>query len=256
MSAWIPVWGPNHRESTDASPKSVFVTTHWSVVLAAKDKSSPQSDQALEALCRTYWYPLYVFVRRQGHQPADAQDLVQEFFARLLQKDYLQSVERERGRFRTFLIMVLKRFLANEWDRARAQKRGSGQTPLPLDVELAETRFQEEASVDMAADLAFDRHWGVALLDQALEQVRSEHERQGKGREFECLRQYLTVDRETIPYLEVAVQLGQSEAAVKMAVHRLRRRYRAVFRELIAQTVATPEDVEAEMRHLLQVLSQ
>jgi RNA polymerase sigma-70 factor (ECF subfamily) len=234
----------------------VFVATHWSVVLAAKDKSSPQSEEALETLCRTYWYPLYVFARRQGHQPHDAQDLVQEFFVRLLQKDYLEAVERERGRFRTFLILALKRFLANEWDRSRAQKRGGGQIPLPLDPELVETRYQEEASVEMAADLAFDRHWAVTLLDQALARVRDEHQQQGKGAEFEVFRQFLTVGQEPIAYGEVAVQLGQSEAAVKMAVHRLRRRYRAVFREAIAQTVATPAEVDEEIRHLLQVLSQ
>jgi len=255
MNHSVPACEANRgRAEANASP--AFVTTHWSVVLAAKDKSSPQSDQALEALCRSYWYPLYVFVRRQGHQPADAQDFVQEFFTRLLQKDYLQSVARERGRFRTFLMVALKRFLANEWDRARAQKRGGGQTPLPLDVELAETRFLEEDSAEIAADLAFDRQWAVALLDQALEQVREEHENLGKSREFEFLRQYLVVGRDPIPYAEAAVQLGQSEAAVKMAVHRLRRRYRTVFRELIMQTVATPAEVEAEMQHLLQVLSQ
>lgn len=233
-----------------------FVITHWSVVLAAKDRSSPQSDQALETLCRTYWYPLYVFVRRQGRSPHDAQDLVQEFFARLLQKNYLQAVEPERGRFRTFLIMALKRFLANEWDRVRAQKRNGGQAPLPLAAELAEGRYQEEASAEMAADLAFDRQWAITLLDQALARVRDEHERLGKRTEFEVLRQFLTVGHETVPYGAVAVQLGLSEAAVKMAVHRLRQRYRAALREAIGETVVCPEDVDAEVRHLLRVLSR
>ncbi len=207
-------------------------------------------------LCRTYWYPLYVFARRQGHQPHDAQDLTQEFFVRLLQKDYLDAVEQERGRFRTFLIMAFKRFLANAWDRSRAQKRGGGQTPLPLDPELTENRYQEEASVEMAADLAFDRHWAVTLLDQALARLRDEHQQQGKGAEFEILRQFLAVGKDPITYGVVAAQLGQSEAAVKMAVHRLRRRYRTVFREAIAQTVAAPAEVEEEMRHLLQALSR
>jgi len=235
---------------------AVFATTHWSVVLAAKDRDSPQSQAALETLCRTYWYPLYVFARRQGHQPHDAQDLVQGFFARLLEKDYLAAVDQERGRFRTFMIMAFKRFLANEWDRNQAQKRGGGQTPLPLDPELAENRYQEEASIEMAADRAFDRHWAVTLLDQALARVREEHEQQGKGSHFKVLRQFLTVGKEPIVYAAAAAELGQSEAAVKMAVHRLRRRYRAAFREAIAQTVATPADVEEEMRHLLQVLSR
>lgn len=233
----------------------MFVTTHWSVVLAAKDKCSPRFEEALEALCRAYWYPLYVFARRQGNQPHDAQDLVQEFFVRLLQKDYLDAVERERGRFRTFLIMAFKRFLANAWDRTRAQKRGGGQTPLPLDPELAENRYQGEASIEMAADLAFDRHWAVTLLDQALVQLRDEHERRDKRAEFEVLREFLTVGKEPVAYDAAAAQLGLSEAAVKMAVHRLRRRYRAIFREAIAQTVANPADVEEEMRHLLEVLT-
>lgn len=226
------------------------------MVLAAKDKSSPQSQEALETLCRTYWYPIYVFARRQGHQPHDAQDLTQEFFVRLLQKDYLEAVEPERGRFRTFLIMAFKRFLANEWDRRRAQKRGGGQTPLPLDPELTENRYQDEASIPMAADLAFDRHWAVTLLDQTLARLRDEYQQQGKSAEFEILRQFLAVGKDPVSYREVADQLGQSEAAVKTAVHRLRRRYRAVFRDAIAQTVTAPAEVEEEMRHLLQVLSR
>jgi len=241
--------------ATSARPAR-FVATHWSVVLAAKDRESPQSDRALEALCLTYWQPLYVFLRRQGHRSHDAQDLVQEFFARLLQKNYLKAVEPERGRFRTFLIMALKRFLANEWDRASAEKRGGGQVPLPLDPEGAENRYQEEASVAMAADLAFDRQWAVTLLDQALARLRDEHERLGKSAEFQVLRQFLTLGLDPTPYGVVASQLGVSKAAAKMAVHRLRRRYREVFHEGIAQTVSSPAEVEEEMRHLLQVLSQ
>lgn len=232
-----------------------FVPTHWSVVLAAKDKSSPQSETALETLCGTYWYPLYVFARRQGRQPHDAQDLTQAFFVRLLENDYLDAVERERGRFRTFLIMAFKRFLANEWDRSRAQKRGRGQTLVPLDPELAENRYREEASIEMAADMAFDRHWAVTLLDEALARVRDKYERQGKRAEFEILRQFLTVGKDPMTYGTAAIRLGLSEAAVKMAVHRLRRRYRAMCREAIAQTVAASADVEEEMRHLLHVLS-
>jgi RNA polymerase sigma factor (sigma-70 family) len=251
-----PIASDPRGSTATGAGSALFTATHWSVVLAAKDKSSPQSEAALETLCRTYWYPLYVFARRQGHPPPDAQDLVQEFFLRLLQKDYLEAVERERGRFRSFLIMALKRFLANEWDRSQAQKRGGGQTPLPLDPELIESRYQEEASVEMAADLAFDRHWAVTLLDQALARLRDDYQQQGKGAEFEILRRFLAVGKDSITYGEVAGQLGQSEAAVKMAVHRLRQRYRALFRDAIAQTVATPADVDEEMRHLLEVLSR
>ena len=243
------------RRVTSARP-AVFVATHWSVVLAAKDKTSPQSEQALETLCRIYWRPLYVFLRRQGQRPHDAQDLVPEFFARLLRKDYLQAVEPARGRFRTFLIMALKRFLANEWDRSRAEKRGGGQVPLPLDPEIAENCCQEEASVTMAAELAFDRQWAVTLLDQTLTHLHDEHERQGKSAQFNLLRQFLTLGKDPTPYGAVAGQLGVSKAAAKMAVHRLRRRYREVFHETIVQTVTNPAEVEEEMRHLLQVLSQ
>jgi len=233
-----------------------FVTTHWSVVYAARDKGSPQSDQALETLCRAYWCPLYVFVRRRGHTPEDAKDLVQEFFARLLQKHYLDAVEPERGRFRTFLIMALKRFMANEWDRARAQKRGGGQELLPLDTALAENRYQEECTVEMEADLAFERQWAITLLDEALTRVRDEQTLAGKSAEFGLLRPFLTVGSEPASYGAVARQLGTTEVAVRMAVHRLRRRYRQVFRELLAQTVATPAELDAEMHYLLQVLSR
>jgi RNA polymerase sigma factor (sigma-70 family) len=233
-----------------------FVATHWSVVLAAKDKASPQSDKALENLCLTYWHPLYVFLRRQGHRPHDAQDLVQAFFARLLQKDYLKAVQPERGRFRTFLIMALKRFIANERDRAHAEKRGGGQVALPLDGALAEDRYQEEASVPIAADLAFDRQWAITLLDQTLRRLRAEQEQQGKGPQFEVLRSLLTVGVDPIPYGAVAQQLGASEASAKMAVLRLRRRYRELLLDALAQTVTSPAEVEEEMRHLFQVLSQ
>ena len=233
-----------------------FRTTHWSVVLSAQDKSSPQSDQALESLCRTYWYPLYAFVRRQGQSPADAEDLVQEFFARLLAKDYLAVVDREKGRFRTFLVMAMKRFLANEWDRLRTQKRGGGQAALPLDAAQAEIRYQEDASLSRTAHMAFDREWAVTLLHQTLTRLRQEHERLGSGQDFEVISRFLTVGKESIPYAQTAVQLGISEAAARMAVHRLRRRFREVVREEVAQTVARAEEVDEEIRYLIEILSQ
>ena len=243
-------------ETTTNSGSPAFVTTRWSVVSAAQDEDSPQAEQALEILCRSYWYPLYVFVRRRGHSPEDAEDLVQEFFARLLQKHYLDAVEPERGRFRTFLIMALKRFMANECDRSRAQKRGGGQELLPLDTALAESRYEEESSLEMRADLAFDRQWAVTLLDEALTRVADEQKTLGKSAEFELLRPFLTVGTDLISYGEVARKLGATEVAVRMAVHRLRRRYRQVFREALAQTVATPADLDAEMHYLLEVLSR
>ena len=243
------------EQTAEDSRSGTFVTTHWSVVSAARDEGSPQAEQAFETLCHAYWYPLYVFVRRGGHNPEDAEDLVQEFFARLLQKHFLDAVEPERGRFRTFLIMALKRFMANEWDRARAQKRGGGKELLSLDTAVAENRYQEECPVEMGAEVAFDRQWAVTLLDQTLMRLRKELERSGKMAEFELLRPFLTVGSEPASYGEVARQLGVTEVAVRMAVHRLRRRYRQLFREALAKTVTTPDEVDAEMRYLLQVLS-
>lgn len=231
-----------------------FVTTHWSVVLSARQKDSPHSDAALESLCRAYWYPLYAYVRRQGRSPHDAQDLTQEFFSRLLHKDYLQAADQEKGRFRTFLLVALKRFLANEWDRARAQKRGGGQVVLPLDTEVAETRYQMEPAPDVSADVVFDRRWALTLLDQTMARLRAEFTNAGKAGDFEHLKGCLTADRANLSYAEMAAALGINEGAARVAVHRLRKRFREVFREEIGHTVSTQAEVEAEMRYLLQAL--
>ncbi len=246
--------------STTSSPRSPasdawFGTTHWSVVLSAQARNSPASDQALESLCRAYWPPLYAFVRHQGTSPQDAEDLVQEFFSRLLAKDYLAAVDREKGRFRTFLIMAMKRFLANEWDRLRAQKRGGGQPTLPLDTTLAETLYQETAPLGLTAQMTFDRQWAVTLLRQALDRLRSEQEVAGQGPQFQVLSGFLTPEKDKVPFGEIAAQLGVTEAAARMAVHRLRRRFRELFREEIAQTLAREEDIEEEIRYLVSVLS-
>ena len=242
--------------TTTSAPASraVFVTTHWSVVLSAREKVSTQSDAALERLCRTYWYPLYAWVRQQGHSPHDAQDLTQEFFARLLQKDYLQAAAREKGRFRTFLIVALKRFLANEWDRARAQKRGGGQALLSLDTAAAESRYQIEPAATLSADLIYERRWALTLLEQTMTALREEFTSAGKQREFESLKTFLTAERGEIPYSEIAAKLGINESAARVSVHRLRKRFREVFRQQIAHTVARPEDVEEEVRYLLTAL--
>src|SRR5512137_96469 len=194
---------------------SLFLTTHWSVVLAAKDKSSPDSAVALEALCGAYWYPLYAFVRRQGHSPSDAQDLTQEFFARLLAKEYLQAADREKGRFRTFLRVALKRFLANEWDRARRLKRGGGHTPLSLDTEMGEERYQAEGNDGLSPDRLYDRRWAMTLLEQTLGRLRAEHTAAGKTAEFEQLKGVLMADRGTIDYSALGVALGLSEGAAR-----------------------------------------
>jgi len=241
----------------ESSPHPAFVTTHWSLVLSARDKNSPQSADALEKLCRAYWYPLYAYVRRSGQLKENAEDLTQAFFARLLEKNFLEAAEPERGRFRSFLLVALKRFLANEWDRVRAQKRGGGQMHVPLDTELAERKFQAETTAgEISPDRLYDRRWALTLIEQTMARLRAEFERADKAAEFERLKIFLTVDKHEIPYATVATELGMGESALRVAVHRLRKRYRELFREEIAHTLAEGEDVETELRHLLTVLSE
>lgn len=236
--------------SETAAPRPAFVTTHWSVVLSARDKSSAQSAAALETLCRTYWYPLYAYARRAGHSPADAEDLTQSFFARLLEKDYLRSAAQQKGKFRTFLLIALKRFLANEWDRQHAEKRGGFAPIVSIDQELAETRFAAEPSHNLQPDLLYDRQWALTLLDRAMHRLREEYVATGRTRLFESLRNLLVKDESSLPYADVAAQLKLTEPAVKMAVHRMRARYRDILHDEISQTVASPAEVEEELRHL------
>lgn len=254
VSLIAPVNLSDTKPSEALVPPSLFVTTRWSVVLAAQEKSSPESAAALETLCRAYWYPLYAFVRSSGHAPHDAQDLTQEFFARLLAKDYLQAADREKGRFRTFLRVCLKRFLANEWDRQRAAKRGGGERPTSLDVALAEQRYATELTTGVAPDRLYERQWAMTLLEQALARLRAEYTVAGKLAEFDHLKPTLTADRGAIPYAELAAALCSTEGATRVAVHRLRKHYREHFRATVAETVAEPADVDDEVRHLAAVL--
>jgi RNA polymerase sigma factor (sigma-70 family) len=216
---------------------------------------SPQAHQALETLCRNYWYPLYAYVRRQGHSAHDAQDLTQAFFARLLEKNYLADVQREKGRFRSFLLASLKHFLANEWDREQALKRGGGKRLIALDEESAESRYKLEPKDDLSADKIYERHWALTLLDQVLAKLRGEFEKDGKLEQFETLKQYLSEGRTSVSYAQAADKLLMNEGAIKVAVHRLRKRYRELLRAEIAQTVATASEVEAEIRYLFAALS-
>ena len=233
----------------------LFLTTRWSVVLAARDPAAPDSARALETLCRTYWYPLYAFVRGSGYSPHDAQDLTQSFFAVLLAKDYLRVVTPEKGRFRTFLRMAVKRFLLNEWERQSSQKRGGGQVLLSLDTELAEQRFQAEPAGPMGPDAIYDRRWALTLLDETITRLAQEYSRAGRAAEFARLKPHLTADRGEIPYADIAAAGQTTEGAARVAIHRLRKRFREVFRAVIADTVAAPEEVDAEVRHVLEVLS-
>ncbi len=230
-----------------------FATTRWSIVLAAREPTQDAGSAALATLCRSYWYPLYAFVRRQGLGEHDAQDLTQEFFARLLEKGWLGGVERERGRFRSWLLASMKHFLANEWDRSRAKKRGGGAVTISFDAMSAESRFRHEPADTETAESLYDRRWALTLLDQVLARLRAEMSAAGKLVHFEALKFCLTGDR--TPYADVATTLAMSEGAVKVAVHRLRERYRDLIRAEIAETVATPAEVEDELRHLLAALS-
>jgi len=239
----------------DRSGAGVFATTHWSVVLSALDQESKVSAEALEQLCRAYWYPLYAYARRVTNNPADAEDLTQGFFAKLLQKDYLRSAARDRGRFRTFLLTALQRFMANEWDRQHAQKRGGFAPAISIDQEVAENRFAAEPAQGLQPDALFDRHWAMALLDQAMAQLREEYAASGRAALFEHLQNCLTQDEGSLPYAEVAARLKSTEAGVKMAMSRLRARYREVLRLQIAQTVTSEAEVEDEVRHLFRAFS-
>ena len=240
--------------SASANP-GVFATTHWSVVLAAGQKDFPEAAAALEKLCRTYWYPLYVYVRRQGHSPEDAQDLTQDFFARLLEKKAFAKADPDRGKFRAFLLKSLKHFLVNEWEKARTQKRGGGQSILPLDADLAESRYAAEPTQALTLDEVYEKRWAATLIEAVLAHLRESYAADGRLPVFETLKGFIWGDQTTLFYADVAVPLGLTEGAVKVAVHRLRGRYRELLRAEVAKTVATPGEVEEELRYLIAVLS-
>jgi RNA polymerase sigma-70 factor (ECF subfamily) len=240
-------------ESLEARRRA-FRTTHWSLVLAGGDTQSPHAKEALEKLCRTYWYPLYAYVRRKGYQPHDAHDLTQEFFARLLARNYLSVADRNRGKFRSFLLGSLEHFLAREWTKGHAQKRGGGHAVLSLDGADAENRYLLEPSHELTPDKIFDRRWATTLLDQAMSRLRQECVATGKGDLFARVESSLSGQKGEASYAEIAAVLKMSEGAIKVAVHRLRRRYGELVRDEIAQTVATPENADEELNYLFTVL--
>jgi RNA polymerase sigma-70 factor (ECF subfamily) len=232
-----------------------FRTTHWSVVLQAGD-GSDAALSAMEKLCRTYWYPLYSFVRRRGHGADEAQDLTQAFFERFLEKNYLADVSAGRGRFRSFLLASLQHFLANEWDRSRAQKRGGGANIISLDQHEGEERFHfEPPDPGLTPEKAFERRWVEAVLDQVLARLRDECNEAGHRDRFEALKVFLVEDKGAVSFAEMAERLEMTEPAVKGLVRRMRQRYREIFREEIANTVADPKEVDEEIRYLIGVLS-
>ncbi len=241
--------------TSTAANDAWFKTTHWSAVLQANDRHSPQSDAALAALCQTYWYPLYVFVRRQGHSPEDAQDLVQGFFVQVFEKKYFKSADPEKGKFRSFLLTGLKRFMANEWDRARCQKRGGGQKLISLDDKKTESRYLSEPKDEMTPEKAFERRWAMTLLAQVLTLLKAECYADGKGQLFDELEVFLSGENDDNSYSEAGNKLGLSAEALRMSVFRLRKRFRELLRREIANTVDSPAAIEDEIRHLFAALS-
>lgn len=233
----------------------VFVTTHWSVVLTAGRNDTTRAHDALAKLCQTYWYPLYAYVRRRGQSPEDAQDLTQEFFARLLERNWVANADQTKGRFRSFLLSAMNHFLADEWDKARAQKRGGGVPSVPLQFDTAETRYGVEPVESATPERIFERRWALTLLEEVLNRLRAEYEQEGKDNLFAMLHPCLVGERTAQPYAELAAKMGVNEGTVKSAVHRLRQRYRQLLRDEIASTVAGSEEVDEELRHLFAVLA-
>lgn len=236
-----------------AKPRNYFATTHWSVVLAAGQGNATGARVALAALCQSYWYPLYTFIRRRGFSASDAQDLTQEFFARLLEHHWLAVASPERGRFRSFLLGALNHFLAKEWRRQHAGKRGGYWLSVPLDT--AEVRYGNEPVTDSTPEQHFERKWALTLLESVLQRLEGEFNGEKKPALFAALKPCLVGDPEAQPYSALAEKLGTQEGALRVTVHRLRKRYRQLLREEVAQTVASPEEVEAEILHLFSVLA-
>jgi RNA polymerase sigma-70 factor (ECF subfamily) len=245
---------PDSSGSSIAPPREYFATTRWTVVLTAGRRTAPEADVALQDLCRTYWYPLYAFVRRQGHSKEDSEDLVQGFFARFLDKNYLEGLSRDKGKFRAFLLASLKHFLANEWDRATRQKRGGNAPHLSLDWQDADSRYQLDPADHLTPDKLYDRAWAVTLLERVL--LRLKEECVGKSAEFDTLKPFLSAAADTIPYEAVAAGLGISAGTARVAVHRLRRRYRDLLRDEIAQTLTEPGQLDEELRALLSAFAE
>jgi RNA polymerase sigma factor (sigma-70 family) len=247
------------RETTDAAGgvgQPLFATTHWSVVLATADDDSPQAAAALEQLCRSYWYPVYVYVRRRGYTAEDAQDLTQQFFALLLRKGCFQLADPRRGRFRTFLLHLLGHFVINEWKRGQRLKRGGGVDCLSLDDQDPEQRYAHEPVTALTPERAYEKRWAMTLLDRVLASLRQEYTAAGSATVFDELAGLLWGKDTGVSYAQIGERLNMSEGAVRGAMHRLRERYRGRLRAEVAHTVADPGEVEAELRYLIQVVSE
>lgn len=232
-----------------------FATTHWSVIASAGQEASPQSDAALAKLCEAYWYPLYVYVRRQGNGPEDAEDLTQQFFSRLLDKNYLAKADRERGKFRTFLLGSMKNFLINEWKRAGRIKRGGGHSFVSFELDEAEHRYAAEPVSEANAENSYERQWAVALVEQVFANLRCEYTAFEKEALLDELKGFIWGPENSGSYAEIGRKLNMTEGTVKVAVHRLRQRFRKLLRAEVAHTVSTEEEIDGELRHLIAVLT-
>jgi len=237
------------------APRDLFVTTRWTVIVAAGGGATPEAEAALQELCRTYWYPLYAYVRRQGWNREDSEDLTQAFFAKTLANTDLSALDSEKGRFRAFLLASLKHFLANEWDKLRAQKRGGGQVLLPLDWQSADTLYSITPADNLSPDKLYDRAWAITLLERVITRLRAECVAEGKEEMFDHLKDFLMLEKNAISYEQVAASLKVTEGAARVTVHRLRKRYRELLRDEVAQTLLDGAQVEDEMRALFLAFS-
>lgn len=245
---------PSENYEDRATAGAQFRTTHWSVVLAARDGQTPESTAALEKLCRAYWYPLYAHIRRRGYSENEAQDMTQELFKRLLERQFLSGLLREGGRFRSFLLAALQNFLAEHWHHSRAQKRGGGQPVISIDAQTAEERYRLEPRDERTPETLYDYRWAMALLDQVLSLLQQEFSEAGKEELFDQLRTYMVEGPTQLSYAEGAQRLNMTEDALRKAVQRLRKRYQELFRHEISQTLANPTEVEEELRYLQAVM--
>lgn len=239
-----------------SASRTAFPTTHWSVVLAAGRERSPQGDAALETLAQAYWYPIYAFLRREGCAAAEAQDLTQAFFARLLEKNYPAQADRARGRFRSFLLLTLRHFLSDAREHATARKRGGGFVVLSLDADISDGRYRAEPADMDTPETLFERGWADTILTRAKTRLAAEYAASGKAALFQVLQAFQPGEQRSLSYSQAAEHLATSESAVKALIHRMRSRHQELVRDEIAQTVADPRDVDAELRHLIAVVSR
>jgi RNA polymerase sigma factor (sigma-70 family) len=245
------------KTDTHSTPAdtSRFATTHWSLVLAAGDSSSPQHEQALSILCKNYWFPLYAYLRRRGHNTHNAEDYTQMFFAQMLEKRYLRKVDPEPGRFRSFLLTAMKHFLANEYDRAHTLKRGGGKKHLSLDFQNAEDQYAREPCHHLSPEKLYEKSWALTVLERTMTRLEADYSDMNKQKLFGCLKVYLGAEGSSIPYRDVALELGMTEGAVKVSVHRLRKRCQELLRDEIAQTITRRDQVDEELQSLFSALS-